>query len=146
MKQIRDGFLIAAMSILSLAQSGCGVSDRPVLGLVTGSVMLDNQPVAGVSVTFQPDKGRPAIGKTDKNGDFQLMYMPETPGCKVGPCRVEIGYGEGEDEGVEMEGDDVVQTPDDSGKKGIPARYNTETELKAEVKPGENVFDFDLKS
>lgn len=146
MKQIRTGFLIVAMSTLSLALSGCGVSDRPVLGLVTGTVMLDNQPVAGISVTFQPDKGRPAIGKTDEHGDFKLMYMPETPGCKVGPCRVEIGYGEGEDEGVEMEGDDVVQTPGDSGKKTIPARYNTETELKAEVKAGENVFDFDLKS
>lgn len=146
MKQVRDGFLIAAMSILSLAQSGCGVSDRPVLGLVTGSVMLDNQPVAGVSVTFQPDKGRPAIGKTDENGDFQLMYMPKTPGCKVGHCRVEIGYGEEEDEGVEMEADDVVQTPDSSGTKELPARYNTESELEVDVKPGENVFDFDLKS
>ncbi len=145
MKQVRSGFLIVSMSILSLAQSGCGGSDRPVLGRVTGSVMMDNQPVAGVAVTFQPDKGRPAIGKTDQNGDFQLMYMPETPGCKVGHCRVEIGYGEGEDEGVEMEGDDVVQTPGDSGKKTIPARYNTETELEADVKPGENVFDFDLR-
>lgn len=142
---MRDGFVIAAISILSLVVSGCGVSDQPQLGLVTGTVMLDNQPVAGVSVTFQPDSGRPATGKTDENGDFQLTYMRDIPGCKVGHCRVEIGYGEGENEGVEMEGDDVVQTPD-SGKKTIPARYNTETELEADVKPGENQFDFDLRS
>lgn len=146
-KRMQNSFRVAAMSVLSLALSGCGgVSDQPKLGLVAGSVMLDNQPVAGVSVTFQPDNGRPATGKTDENGDFQLMYLRDLPGCKVGHCRVEIGYGEGEDGGVETEGDDVVQTPDKAGKRKIPARYNTETVLEADVKPGANVFDFDLRS
>jgi hypothetical protein len=31
-------------------------------------------------------------------------------------------------------------------KQAIPARYNNQTELRREVKPGENVFDFDLTS
>lgn len=145
MRTTRDGFLTAA--ILLLALSGCGgVSDQPELGLVTGTVMLDNQPLQGIAVTFLPDNGRPATGTTDKNGDYELIYIGDTPGCKVGHNRVEIGYAEGEDEGVEMEGDDVEQTPVKAGKKSIPARYNVETELEADVKPGKNVFNFDLKS
>lgn len=144
-KTTRDGFLAAAILLLTL--SGCGgVGDQPQLGLVTGSVMLDNEPVSGITVTFLPDNGRPATGKTDGNGDYELLYIRNTPGCKVGHNRVEIGYGEGEDEGVEMEGDNVEQTPVKTGKKSIPARYNAESELEADVKPGENVFNFDLKS
>lgn len=144
--RMRDVFLIAALLFLVPALSGCGASDQPQLGLVTGSVMLDNEPVAGVSVTFQPDNGRPAIGTTDANGDYKLTYKPQTPGCKVGHCRVIIGYEEGGEESVEMEGDDAVQTPDKSTKKKIPAEYNTESNLEVDVKPGENVFTFDLKS
>jgi hypothetical protein len=30
-------------------------------------------------------------------------------------------------------------------KQAIPAKYNTNTELKVEVKPGSNTLDFDLK-
>jgi hypothetical protein len=108
--------------------------------------MLDNQPLSGIAVTFQPDNGRPATGMTDANGNYTLVYIGNTQGCKVGHNRVEIGFDEEADEGVESEGDDVEQTPGDAGKKSIPARYNTETELEANVEPGENVFDFDLRS
>jgi hypothetical protein len=31
-------------------------------------------------------------------------------------------------------------------KQAIPAKYNDKSELKVEVKPGRNTFDFDLKS
>lgn len=143
---MRDVFLIAALLLLVPTLPGCGVSDQPQLGLVTGTVMLDNEPVPGVAVTFQPDNGRPAIGTTDANGDYQLTYKPKTPGCKVGRCRVVIGYEEGGVEGVEFEGDNVVQTPGKATKRAIPAEYNSESKLEADVKPGENVFTFDLKS
>ncbi|HTN03270.1 MAG TPA: hypothetical protein VL132_15380 [Planctomycetaceae bacterium] len=137
---------ILAAAILLLALSGCGgVGDQPELGLVTGTVMLDNEPLSGIAVTFLPDNGRPATGTTDENGDYKLIYIGKTPGCKVGHSRVEIGYAEEEDEGVETEGDDAVQTPGDTEQKDIPARYNAESELEADVKPGENVFNFDLK-
>jgi hypothetical protein len=33
-----------------------------------------------------------------------------------------------------------------NGEKTLPARYNTQSELRREVVSGENVFDFDLTS
>lgn len=144
MKTTSGSILAAAILLLSL--TGCGgVSDEPELGLVTGTVMLDNQPLKGIAVTFLPDNGRPAIGTTDQNGDYKLIYIGNTPGCKVGHNRVEIGFDEEAGEDVETEGDDAEQTPGDTGQKDIPARYNAESELEADVKPGENVFNFDLK-
>lgn len=141
-----SGSILAAATLL-LALSGCGgVSDQPELGLVTGTVMLDNQPLKGIAVTFLPDNGRPATGTTDENGDYELIYIGKTPGCKVGHNRVEIGFDEEAGEDDATEGDDAAPTPGDTGKNDIPSRYNAESELEANVKPGENVFDFDLKS
>ena len=54
--------------------------------------------------------------------------------------------GEEDSEGTQQEGDDLVQTPSKNPKKKpIPAKYNTKSELQADVKPGENTFDFKLE-
>ncbi len=86
------------------------------------------------------------------------MYIRETPGCKIGHNRVEVGNAEDtaeeeseEFEHLELEGDDLIQTPSEkkpakSAAAKIPSRYNTETELEADVQPGENFFDFSLTS
>jgi len=36
--------------------------------------------------------------------------------------------------------------PDQAGEQLVPAKYNDKTELTAEVKEGDNTFNFDLKS
>lgn len=151
MKTIKDGLLVVALSILALYLSGCGgTSDQPELGQVTGTVTLDGEPLKGIEVVFYPDSGRPARGKTDSHGKYELRYIREEFGTKVGHNRVQIAPDEEGEE--DSEGDDSSEhmdagnTPRKPGKIRIPARYNTQSVLEADVQPDENVFDFKLES
>lgn len=60
-------------------------------------------------------------------------------------------FGEEIVEDEQVEGDDLLQEPTPqkpamSVTEQIPPRYNRESELEADVKPGENTFDFSLTS
>ena len=142
--------VVGALFAVLAASVGCSdVADQPDLGLVSGKITLNGSPLPSVAVTFRPDDGRPAMGKTDSEGNYQLTYIRDTLGCKVGHNRVEIGNSEesgelNEQEG-EMEGDNVSQKPKKASAE-IPARYNVRSELEADVKPGENTLNFDLQS
>ncbi len=149
MKTKNNVLLAATMSILFLNLPGCGgTSDQPELGLVSGAVTMDGKPLSGILVSFLPDNGRPAMGTTNAEGQYKLTYIRDLPGCKLGHNKVEIGVAEGADEeGPEAEADTAApREPVKAGKPLIPARYNTKTELEADVKPGENTFDFHLES
>jgi hypothetical protein len=131
--------------------SGCGPSgDQPELGTVTGTVTLDGKPLAGVAVVFQPDSGRPARGRTNAEGKYELTYIRQTKGTKVGPNRVEIAPSE-EGEATEESASGGEESPAGSlksqaDKPVVPARYNMKSELKVDVKSGSNTFDFALES
>ncbi|OAI53284.1 hypothetical protein AYO47_05120 [Planctomyces sp. SCGC AG-212-M04] len=139
--------MAAAMAVFALSLVGCGSnSDQPELGQVTGTITLDGEPLNGIAVVFYPDSGRPARGKTNAEGKYDLTYIRETKGTKVGHNRVEVAPDEegGEDE---AESDEAAAKPKaKGGKPKIPAQYNTKSILEADVKPGENVFDFKLES
>lgn len=145
--------LTVSLSVVPLSLCGCGSgSDQPELGQVTGTITMDGEPLAATVVVFSPDNGRPARGKTDAEGKYELTYIGETRGAKVGHHRVEIAPNEeGEDES-EIEaanaGEDVSTptAPVKPAKVKVPARYNTDSVLEADVKAGENVFDFKLES
>ena len=110
---------------------------------------MNGAPLSGVVVVFHPDNGRPARGKTDATGKYQLTYVGETLGSKVGPNRVEIAASEEGDEESSASPDTESTSAPKRPKRAnveIPARYNINSELKADVKPGENVFDFKLDS
>ncbi|PQO46420.1 hypothetical protein [Blastopirellula marina] len=144
------GGLVIACSVMLLSLTGCGGnSDQPELGQVTGTITLDGKPLTGVAVVFQPEKGRPAHGKTDAEGKYDLIYIRDTRGAKIGLNRVEIAPSEGEDDPTEniQDPDSIpAQRPTKSGKPKVPAKYNIKSELEANVQPGENNFDFELKS
>lgn len=150
MKIIRDCRMGLALSAIVLGLSGCQTSDQPELGHVTGTVTLDGKPINGIEVVFYPDDGRPARGRTNAEGMYELRYIRDTMGTKVGHNRVEIAPNEeGEEEDApETEGDDTpaAKKPAKSKKPAIPARYNTKSVLEADVQPGENTFDFPLES
>jgi hypothetical protein len=115
----------AALCLLFL--SGCGQGDRPPLGTVHGTVMRDGRPLAGAMVLFEPvEPGRGSIGVTGDDGGFELHYLRKDKGAKVGMHVVRIT----------------------TGRQGnaIPARYNTQSMLKEEVKRGDNRIDFRLTS
>lgn len=148
MKQL--GKFSIALSMLIAMQVGCTSSDQPELGQVRGTITLDGMPLTGVAVVFQPDNGRPARGMTDAEGKYELTYIRQTKGTKVGSNRVEIAPSEEGEEAADVEtGDEAPQSAPVNAKPGkplVPARYNTQSELKVDVQPGENTFDFQLES
>jgi hypothetical protein len=123
---------LMAVLLLAVAVSGCGGSDIE-LGEVTGTVYLDGKPLPRAAVVFVPTKpGRSAIGGTDENGVYEMKYTPTAIGSLVGEVTVEIRTG----------------SPDNPKEfpERVPSKYNTRSELKAEVKSGDNVLDFHLES
>jgi hypothetical protein len=111
--------------------AGCSQGDQPELGRVHGHVTLDGKPLAGVVVSFQPiNGGRQSSGETDDQGSYELIYIRDIQGAKVGKHRVAVGSS------------DLVTPP----KKRLPARYNAKTTLEAEVQPGDNQCDFALST
>lgn len=137
--------LLSLTAAVCLTFSGCSSSDQPELGQVNGVVTLDGEPLIGAVVTFMPTAGRPATGTTDENGSYELTYIRDTRGTKVGTNKVSISMGEGTEDEAELEGDDADQSKLKNGPVSVPAKYNTKTELVAQVESGENTFDFHLE-
>ncbi len=148
----KAGLLAVALPFLILSLSGCGgTGDQPQLGLVSGTITLDGAPLDGIAVVFYPDNGRPARGRTDSNGKYDLTYIRQTRGAKVGHNRVEIAPSEEdahdeEEQATAGENISTAKPPVMREKPKVPGRYNTNSILEADVKPGENVFDFKLES
>lgn len=78
-------------AVLSVA--GCSNSSSVSTGEVRGRVTEKGQPVAGVSVVFYPDAGRPSYGSSDADGNFVLEYDEKTLGAVVGSHTVTMSYG-----------------------------------------------------
>ncbi|QDS86924.1 hypothetical protein EC9_10990 [Rosistilla ulvae] len=122
----------ALCAVLALLLAGCGgPSDQPDLGLVTGVVSVDGAPVESLLVTFVPDNGRPSSGVTDAQGQYELNYIGDSMGAKVGHHKVQISTLD-------------IGEPNRPKKEMLPSKYNTQTELTADVKAGENKLDFAL--
>jgi hypothetical protein len=108
--------------------AGCGGPDVE-LGQVHGTVQMDGKPVPRAQVTFIPEgRGRGASGLANENGEYVMEYTPDAAGALVGPVTVQI------------------RTRTNDTPETIPPKYNDKTELKAEVKSGRNVINFDLQS
>ena len=114
---------------------GCGSipPDRPELGLVSGIVMLDGKPLAGVTVTFNPQHGRSSMAVTDEQGRYELSYLWNVKGAKVGRHTVSIATSEDDDSGPRSA----------VARERIPEHYNTKSTLIAEVQPGENTINIE---
>jgi hypothetical protein len=128
---MRSRYLLSCGLALIL---GCGGSKyASVSGTVTDQ---DGKPVAYVVVLFQPtgggqiNPGPGSSGRTDEEGKYTLELTGGGKGAVIGWHRVEIR--------PVVDGDD--------GKRGpkIPRKYNFQSELKFEVKPGDNTADFPL--
>ena len=121
-------FLITAAVVLS----GCNSEGtRPVTGIVT----LDGEPLSDVFVTYYPIGGGRgnSNAQTDDQGRYALRYTSTAKGAIPGNYKVLISKTKKMPNGVE--------------KELLPARYNTKSELIAEIQSsGTNVFNFDLTS
>jgi hypothetical protein len=119
------------VSILALSVffvTGCGVSLVPVSGTVT----LNGEPAANLQVTFEPldsSLGAAGMGFTKADGKYELHYPGSQKGAPAGDYVVRI---------TPMETDDP-----EAPTVEIPARYNTQSELKVTVEAGKT-YDFPL--
>ncbi|WP_278465393.1 hypothetical protein [Gimesia maris] len=128
-------FLQALCLMTASLLAGCsgGGADTPDLGQVTGTITLDGQPLTQASVTFQPQTGAPSVGMTDETGHYELAYNTDTQGAIPGQHAVRISkMGE-------------PGSPNDTEDQ-VPAKFNQNSKLTAEVKEGENTVNFDLDS
>jgi hypothetical protein len=136
MRQTRYWTICGIVTLAMLA--GCGRSG-PELAPVGGRVTLDGQPIYGAQLRFQPEgSGSPSYGSTDREGQFELAYKRGQKGALIGWHTVHI----------EMNREVVGPTGETTKRpKSLPARYNTQSELRREVMPdAENEIDFELES
>ena len=125
---------------LLLAHAGCQNSGYAELGLVevSGTIKLDGKPLPSAKVAFESEDKRSSIGITDSSGNYTLDYDSQTKGAPPGPKIVRITSAAAEVEG----GGASEGAP--AAKETIPARYNTQSTLKADVSASNKTFNFDL--
>ena len=112
--------------------AGCG----PSTGTVTGSITIDGQPLDSGVISFVPAEagGDPATTNVAA-GKYQLTT---TAGKKFVQISAPIVVGKRKE--YEGEGAPLVEITDER----LPPKYNSQTELNVEVKPGANAQDFAL--
>jgi hypothetical protein len=146
---------VLVFTAVGLAAAGCSQSgDELPREPVSGTVTLDSQPLADGVIQFMPatsatGEGTAVIqpgGATIKGGRFSI---PRDTGLVPGSYNVAINAA---DRGAEQTKPDVPGTGQ-KAQKGrvpkelIPAKYNAQTELKAEIKKGgASDLKFDLQS
>ena len=158
--------LLSSLMLLTVFCFGCSGSGTEVqLENVSGVVTMDGKPLADAVVVFVPEKGNPSTAQTDAEGKYQLAHRGNAMGAIPGKHKVLITQGQPPapeidpdadmseidpetEAGLEDVGNEESSNPNaNSGKKNpIPAKYNTNTTLTAEVKAGENTIDFKLES
>ena len=132
------GLIVGLAASVAILACGCGKpSHFPDLGDVSGTVTLDGRPFAKANVTFEPGAGRPSIGVTDAQGRYTLQFVGSYDGAIVGRHTVRIGT-----EGYVLGPDGTSELVAES----VPAVYNTQSTLAADVKPGTNQCDYELSS
>lgn len=131
------------LGMICLTLVGCGGApgDQPDLGTVTGTVTMNGKPLPGVMVVFSPESGRSSMGLTNDAGEYELEYVGDTKGAKVGQHKISITTAQ--TDSSEESGEEESGAPT---KETIPPTYNTRTTLSEEVKPGENIINFTLST
>jgi hypothetical protein len=142
--------LVSSLSALGLmiAVAGCGDGSgfTPKLAPVKGTVKVDGAPVAGLTVSFEPQSsspsaktiGQPSSGITDASGAYELTYTGGDKGAVVGKHIVRVSN-------MAAEAPDPAAATGASNVK-IPETYNTNSTLNKEVKSGPNTIDLDIKT
>ena len=125
--------MVTATSLLAcLLIAGCRKANEEVE--VTGTVTWNGQPIPAGMIVLQPMEQRQApVGGKIEDGRFVVHTKP-------GKMRVQV-------EAVRDTQQRDPQTGTSLGEMYIPARYNRESELKADVTlEGTNSFEFALEN
>lgn len=168
----RDG--LVGLGVLTLVAScvflsGCSNSGRPAIAPVRGTVTYNGQPVAGATVVFLcPGAPRPAVGKTDERGEYQLTTYEPNDGAMIGnhvvtvkkkSTAAETAHTDAGAAGKALQGEAlskaIAQSMRESSQEAkktekagslLPAKYAflKTSDLRKEVVDGENIINLDL--
>lgn len=147
-----NGISILLFTGILVVSTGCG-KRGPKLVDVSGTVTLDGQPLGNVIVTFVPIEGGVSSSSvTDEAGRFRLSCSLGR-GALVGRHRVYVQSQAAGPEDIIIPDEDAPDyRPDPYASlraphfvEKIPGRYNTNTELVQEVRPGV-IVNLDLTS
>ena len=148
-----SSLLILAAMLMSFHLAGCGGGGggTPDLGTVTGIVTMDDKPLTDANVVFKPANGSPSYGSTDATGRYELSYSTTAKGATLGGHSVEIttfqsDVEDSEEDEIDEDEDEEGEDPAIAAMEKVPARYNINSELTAEVNAGSNEFNFALTS
>lgn len=131
-------FLLTILAICC----GCGRGNGPIRVAVAGDVAVDGTPIAEGSILFIPAPGTkgPVAGASITGGRYSIAAAK---GPCVGPYRVEIHGSQKTGRRVKVAGpqgpassivDEIIEI--------VPAKYNTQSTLVADLKAGKNRLDF----
>ena len=136
---LRKQVTMIPLGLCLAAIVGCGRSDHRAA--VDGTVTLDGQPIDG-AINFVPIDGASVSGAGGeiKAGRYSLSAAQ---GPIVGTHRVTIRSMR---KAATMQHDPPGVMRPEKWEDVVPARYNSQSELKAEIKSGKNDVHFTLKS
>jgi hypothetical protein len=141
--------VMAACCLVLLA--GCG-PQLPATAPVHGKITFGGKPVASGKIAFRPTAGRSSLGTIASDGSYTLSTFSPGDGAILGKHHVTI-------EATKVTGPSAPKSLDEERRGGadlstlpqviwiVPQLYSrTETSpLEANVQPGSNTIDFDLK-
>ena len=136
------GMLVCALSVVCLLTL-CGCGGTGGRQSIEGTVTLDGQPLEKGQITFVPKQGTqgPTAGAEIAGGKFTI---PAAGGTFSGKFRVEITASHATGKKVT---DHFTGQLVDAYEQFIPAKYNTQSQLEADVKAGAaNRFEFAVTS
>jgi hypothetical protein len=137
-RRLNGGVLLLAAAALL----GCGRADGLVE--VHGTVTLDGKPLNDAIVQFmaashEGGTSRPAVGRTDSGGGYELEYSTGVTGTRPGKYKVTISTFW-----------PSSLTPEEQvipgSKERVPNVYNAKSTLTADVTEEDGEVNFELKS
>ena len=136
-------FSSVLLCVVGVSVIGCGRSDIPELGTVSGIVTLNNEPLPNAIVNFSPTAaGRPSTAETDSEGRYSLLYLTDVDGAVVGEHTVTVEKIVSEEED-NLSDDPADLEPGQELPKQLPASASDGSIFK-DVAAGHNDIDIEL--
>ncbi len=130
--------------LIAMTLAGCGGASTGGRLPISGEVQLDGQPLDQGAIHFEPsveEKVKVDTGAVITNGKYQLTAEH---GLVPGKYIVSITSSTKDTRTA----DQIMQAGSEAGpsKERISSKYNSQTTLNIDVKPGTNKFDFKVES
>lgn len=137
---IRSGRFLPLILLSTLA-AGCGSGDELPRQAVSGTVTFGGKPLAQGNIHFtpaDPTMTNPVMGGAPiEDGQYSI---PQEVGLVPGKYNVSISSASGE-----IATDEAPGSARSLPKEAIPAKYNTNSTLTADIKEGSNTVNFNLE-